>query len=79
MNISLASRVLSRLGRSISGFTDPKAALEAFRTQPQDYDIVMTDLLMPDMSGFDLAREVLALRPNMPVLMTTGYIGGEDV
>jgi len=76
--VFLASRALSRLGHQISGFTDPREALEAFRAHPQDYDIVVTDLSMPHMSGFDLAREVLAVRRGTPVLLTTGHIGAED-
>ncbi len=76
--VFLASRVLTHLGHQISGFTDPEQALEAFRAQPQDFDVVVTDLSMPHMSGFELAREVLAVRPGIPVLMTTGYIGEED-
>jgi CheY-like chemotaxis protein len=70
--------VLSRLGHRISGYTDPKEALRAFRERPQDYDIVVTDLSMPHMSGFDLARELLMTRPEIAILMTTGYIRTED-
>ena len=76
--VSLASRMLARQGHSISGFTDPREALKDFRTHPQDYDIVMTDQAMPHMSGFELARAARALRPDMPVLMTTGQLGVED-
>ncbi|MBE0623041.1 MAG: response regulator, partial [Burkholderiales bacterium] len=76
--VFLASRVLTHLGHQISGFTDPEQALETFRAQPQDFDVVVTDLSMPHISGFELAREVLAVRPDIPVLMTTGYIGAED-
>lgn len=76
--VSLARRGLSRLGHSIHGFTDPKQALAAFRAAPWEFDIVVTDLSMPHMSGFDLAREVTALRPGMPVLLTTGHIRAED-
>lgn len=76
--VFLASRVLSRQGHQISGFTDPEKALEAFRAHPQDFDLVVTDLSMPQMSGLDLARGVLAVRPDIPVLMTTGYIRAED-
>ena len=76
--VFLANRVLSHLGHQVSGFTDPEQALAAFRAQPQDFDVVVTDLSMPHMSGFELAREVLAVRPGIPVLMTTGYIGPED-
>ena len=76
--VFLARRVLTRLGHSVAGFTDPEQALEAFRAHPQDFDVVVTDLSMPHMSGFALAREVLAERPGMPVLMTTGYLRAED-
>ena len=76
--VFLADRVLSRLGYQISSFTDPEEALEALRAHPQEFDVVVTDLSMPHMSGFELAREVLALRPGMPVLLITGYIRAED-
>ncbi len=76
--VLLASRVLSRLGHKIYGFTDPAEALKAFRARAQDFDIVVTDLSMPKMSGFDLAREVLSTRPNIPILITTGYVAAED-
>ena len=55
-----------------------EARLDALRAQPQAYDVVVTDLSMPHMSGIDFRREVLAVRPDMPVLMTTGNIGSED-
>ena len=54
------------------------AALEAFRAHPQDYDVVVTDMSMPQLSGLHFAREVLSVRAGMPVVMTTGYIGAED-
>lgn len=76
--VLLARRALSRHGQRISGFTDPMKALAAFRMHPQDYDVVVTDMSMPHMSGFDLAREVLDLRPCIPIVMTTGYIRAED-
>ncbi len=76
--VFLADRVLSRLGDRISGFTDPAAALEAFGAHPEDFDVVVTDLAMPQLSGFDLARELRALRADIPVLMTTGYVSAGD-
>ena len=76
--ISLAKRMLTRLGHKVSGFTDPMGALAEFREHPEDYDVVVTDLSMPHMSGFELARGVLAVRPDMPLLMTSGRIRAED-
>jgi CheY-like chemotaxis protein len=66
------------LGHSVSGFNDPKIALETFRLRPQDFDVIVTDLSMPKMSGIDLAREVLALRPEMPVLLVSGNISDAE-
>ncbi len=76
--VLLASRALTRLGHQVTGFTDPEEALKAFGANPQGFDVVVTDLSMPHLSGFDLAREVLALCPEMTVLMTTGYVRAED-
>ncbi len=76
--VSLARRVVLRLGHSVTGFTDPRQALEAFRAHPQEFDIVVTDLSMPEMSGLVLASEMLAIRPEMPVLMTSGNIGEKE-
>jgi len=76
--IYLANRVLTRIGHHVSSFTDPVEALASFRAHPQDFDIVVTDLSMPRMSGLEFSREVLAVRPDIPVLMTTGYIRDED-
>jgi PAS domain S-box-containing protein len=78
MLVTLAERVLSRLGHEISAYTDPERALQAFRSNPQNFDVVVTDLSMPHMDGLELAREVMALRPGMPVLLTTGYVRPED-
>jgi len=76
--VFLATRALERHGHKVSGFLDPVAALERFRAQPGEFDVVVTDLSMPHMSGFELARSLLAIRADMPVLMTSGYIKTED-
>ena len=76
--VALLKRALTSLGYTVTGVTDPRRALEIFRSDPDQYDIIVTDLSMPHMSGFDFAREVLALRPDMPIVMTTGYADSED-
>ena len=76
--VSLIRRAFERLGYRIMAFTAPAEALAEFRAHPQDFDVVVTDATMPGMSGFELVREVLELRPGIPVLMTTGYIGAEE-
>jgi len=76
--VSLADRTLTRMGHQVSRFTDPREALDAFRAQPQGYDVMVTDLSMPHMSGIELARAVRALRPGMPVVLISGYTRLED-
>ncbi len=74
----LASRILQGLGYRVTTFTDPAAALEAFRSHCDDFDIAVTDLSMPGMSGFALARGLLEIRPELPIVMTSGYVRAED-
>ncbi|MGB9405166.1 MAG: CHASE3 domain-containing protein [Candidatus Acidiferrales bacterium] len=76
--VDLVTRVLGRLGYRVSGYTDAARALEKFRSSPQDFDAVVTDLSMPGMSGFEFAGEVLAARPDTPIVMTSGYVRPED-
>ena len=76
--VFLADRALTRLGHRISGFADPEQALAAFGAHPESYDVVVTDHAMPSMSGLELARAVRSLRPGIPVLMISGYIGAGD-
>src|SRR5262249_34826402 len=57
--VALMLRKLERLGYRATGYIDPTQALTTFRSGPQDFDVVVTDLAMPGMSGFDLARELL--------------------
>ncbi len=48
-------------------------ALETFSSRPHDFDLIMTDLVMPKMTGVDLAREILSIRPDIPVIVITGF------
>ena len=70
--VYLVTRVLERLGYRVSGYCDASAALEHFLAGPDDYAAVVTDLSMPVLSGADLARRILQVRPDMPVIMTSG-------
>jgi two-component system cell cycle sensor histidine kinase/response regulator CckA len=70
--VRLVSRMLSRVGYQVVGHDDANAALAAFRASPHAFDAVVTDLSMPAMSGFELVTALRALRPDVPVLMTSG-------
>jgi PAS domain S-box-containing protein len=76
--VLLASRSLARQGYRVSAFSDPKLALEAFLASPDAFDVAISDLSMPGLSGFDLARALHQHRPQLPILMTSGYVRPED-
>ena len=57
----------------VTAFGEPQQALAAFRAQPGDFDLVLTDLVMRKMNGAELARELLATRPDIPIIMSSGY------
>jgi CheY-like chemotaxis protein len=77
--VFLAGRGLERLGYAFTGFSNPVQALAAFHAQPTAFDIVVTDLTMPLMTGFDLATELVRLRPDLPIILTSGYLRPQDV
>ncbi len=76
--VVLATRWLSRLGYDVTGFSDSSQALEAFRSRPYDFDAVISDFSMPGVSGLTLVREIMALRKDIVVVMSSGYLRPED-
>ena len=72
--VRLGEHLLERLGYRVDGYTDPRAALVAFTAAPDRYAVVLTDLAMPELSGTEVARQVRAARPQMPVVLTSGYL-----
>jgi CheY-like chemotaxis protein len=76
--VLLMTKMLQRLGYKVTGCTDPEQALEIFRSGKQDFDVVVSDLSMPQMSGIDFARELLQIRPGMPIVIASGYIVPAD-
>ena len=67
-------RLLQRAGYRVSAYTDAGRALDALRAAPQDADLVITDFNMPGRSGLDVLREVAALRADLPVILSSGYL-----
>jgi len=67
--------ILSHLGYEVVTHSDPTEALQHFRMCPQKFDLALADLTMPGMSGFDLARHILKERPEIPVLLASGFAG----
>jgi PAS domain S-box-containing protein len=73
--VRLATRTLEELGYAPVGFTSSRAALAAFRADPQRFDAVITDERMPGMSGSALIRRVRGIRDRIPVVLMSGYVG----
>ncbi len=69
-----ASLLMESLGYQVTGVTDSLKALEMFRQNPYEFDAVFTDQTMPHMTGLKLAAAVKAVRPDIPVVLTTGYL-----
>lgn len=76
--VRLAELRLTRIGYEVTGCETPEDALERFRDPAAGFDAVVTDLSMPGMSGMDLARELLSLRPDVPILMLSSQFRPED-
>jgi CheY-like chemotaxis protein len=76
--VALAAQTLERLGYHVTTCTDPMQALQTFRARPYDFDAVLTDLAMPGMSGLELARALLDIRPEVPIILSSGYVRPQD-
>jgi len=77
--VLLTARILKRLGYQVSSFTDPSHALQAFIANPAGFDAVVTDVTMRRMTGFELVRAIWAIRPDIPVVVTSGDFRPEDI
>ncbi|TVM19348.1 hypothetical protein DPQ33_03030 [Oceanidesulfovibrio indonesiensis] len=71
--VQMAEETLSQLGYSVTATTSPTKALEMFSQTPDAFDIVITDQTMPGMTGMELARTMLAAKPDLPIVLMTGY------
>jgi CheY-like chemotaxis protein len=70
---NIGRQLLTILGYEVEGLTSSTTALEHFRQHPQRYDLAILDLTMPQMTGVDLAREILQIRPDLPIILTSGF------
>ncbi len=65
--------MMASLGYRVTSGTSSMEALEVFRARPHTFDLVITDMTMPNMTGVHLARELLKIRPDLPIILCTGY------
>lgn len=71
--INMAQDLLRRLGYHVTPFTDGREALERFKAAPDDFDLVFTDMTMPGMTGIQLAKTIKEIRPDLPIVLSTGF------
>ena len=75
--VFLVKRMLERQGFRVSAYTAPQEALAAARANPDQFDLVVTDYKMPGLSGLELAHALREIRPDLPVVLASGYITEE--
>jgi signal transduction histidine kinase len=73
MLVDMTRQVLEQLGYTVSAYTDSAQALKAFLACPGSYDLLITDMTMPGMTGTGLAKAVKAERGNLPIILSTGF------
>ena len=71
--VEIGRRRLERLGYQVEARTNPIEALELFRAAPDQFDLVITDMTMPHITGDRLVKEILKIRPDMPTILCTGF------
>jgi CheY-like chemotaxis protein len=72
---NLGKAILERLGYSVDARTNVLEALELIRSEPGRFDLVIADQTMPSMTGIDFARQIRLIRSDLPIVLTTGYVG----
>jgi PAS domain S-box-containing protein len=75
--VALAEETLAELGYEPVGFDSSAAALAAFRSEPERFDLVISDEAMPDLTGTELAREIRQCRPDIPIILVSGLGGAQ--
>jgi CheY-like chemotaxis protein len=68
----LAERMLAPLGYQVTSVNDSRAALDLWSRSPESYDLLISDQVMPELSGAEMVKQVLAVRPNLPVIVWSG-------
>jgi nitrogen-specific signal transduction histidine kinase/CheY-like chemotaxis protein len=77
MMVDVTRQILERLGFDVVAKTSSIEALEAFQEEPDEFDLVITDQVMPNMTGTQLAKSLISIRPDIPVILCSGF--PEDV
>jgi len=70
--LDVTTRMLEMLGYKVTATSSSVNALDLFRTDPDQFDLVITDMTMPNMTGDELASKIMKIRPGMPVILYSG-------
>jgi signal transduction histidine kinase/CheY-like chemotaxis protein len=73
--LDMTAELLTKLGYAPAPFSDPGAALASLEATPESYDLVLSDEMMPGLTGTALARAALRARPGLPIILISGYTG----
>lgn len=71
--VDIGKQMLDHLGYQVEGYTSSTDAIAAFRSQPDRFDLVLTDITMPHLTGDQMVKMIFALRPDIPVILCTGF------
>ncbi|HKJ32671.1 MAG TPA: response regulator [Balneolales bacterium] len=71
--VNMGKQIFESLGYDVTTRTSSIEALELFKNQPDRFDLVITDMTMPNMTGEDLAQELIRIKPNIPIILCTGF------
>ncbi len=74
--VDWSRQLLFRLGYEVDSTTESLEAIHKFKQRPNDYDLVLTDMTMPHMNGLELANQIRELRPDIPIILCTGFSEG---
>ncbi len=69
-------QILEHIGYQVTTATSSLEALEMFKSHPEEFDLVLTDMTMPKMTGLELSKQLKEIRPNVPIVLSTGFSAG---
>ena len=71
--VKIIHQMLETLGYKVTPRTSSVEAFEAFRSNPERFDLLITDMTMPNMTGVELSKEIMRIRPDLPIILCTGF------
>ncbi|MCP3875982.1 MAG: response regulator, partial [Desulfobacteraceae bacterium] len=71
--VRLEKQILERLGYNVSVRSNSLEALDTFNSNPDGYDLVISDMTMPNLTGDQLAQKLMSIRPDIPIIICTGF------